>query len=315
MSVIRWIPGGFVVLLSAFTMSFPLAQAEDAGVTVLNSQSYYPEGPIEHSSGLLYAEMRRDRIMRWDGKRNETFWTGQGCGPTSIARWQSDGLVILCHLEGTLVSIDSEKRHLFTISEDSAGTPLVHPNDSVNDGHGGVYFTDSGVFHPEAPSTGKVYYLASDGEVTKGATGLRYANGIALLDSDTLLVSEHLSRRVLAFDVSTPGVLSGKRIFYQFGGVRNRGIQFSPALTGPDGIDVDREGNVYICEYGAGLLHVISAEGVLLTTLQTGLPLLTNVALSPDESQLTLTGSYTDPDRRPGKVIAVRNPINKSDVH
>jgi gluconolactonase len=311
--VIKWLLGGFAVLLTVSNTSFDPAERGDAGMTVLNSRSYYPEGPIQHRLGLLYAEMRRDRIMLWDGDRKQEYWVRQGCGPTSIARWQQDGLIILCHLEGSIVAIDSQKRPLFTIAENSRGARLVHPNDSINDGHGGVFFTDSGVFHPEAPSTGKIYYLSPEADISLRATGLSYANGIALLDSKTLLVSEHRARRVLAYDISRPGVLSGNRIFYELGDLPVRSIQFPDSLTGPDGIDVDGDGNVYICEYGTGFVHIVSAEGALITRLQTGLPLLTNIALSSDASHLRLTGSYVTSDPRAGKVIVMRNPLSELD--
>lgn len=309
----KWIPVGLVPLLVAFNLSLHAAEREDAGITVLNARSFYPEGPIQHSLGLLYAEMRRDRVMLWDGDHNQEYWARQGCGPTSIARWPDDGLIILCHLEGSIVAIDREKRHLFTIAENFRGARLVHPNDSINDGHGGVYFTDSGVFHPEAPSTGKIYYLSPEAEISLRATGLSYANGIALLNPTTLLVSEHRARRVLAYDISQPGVLSGSRIFYELGDIPFRRVQFSDALTGPDGIDVDGDGHVYISEYGTGFVHIVSAEGVLITRLQTDLPLLTNVALSSDAGHLSLTGSYVNSDPRAGKVIVMPNPLNEMD--
>ena len=282
-------------------------------MTLLNARSYYPEGPIQHSLGLLYAEMRRDRLMLWDGEGNQEYWVRQGCGPTSIARWPDDGLIILCHLEGSVVAIDRDKRELFAIAENSRGARLVHPNDSINDGHDGVFFTDSGVFHPEAPSTGKIYYLSPEAEISLRASGLSYANGIALLNPSTLLVSEHRARRVLAYDISQPGVLSDSRIFYELGDIPFRRVQFPDALTGPDGIDVDGDGHVYICEYGTGFVHIVSAEGALITRLQTGLPLLTNVALSSDAGHLRLTGSYINSDPRAGKVIVMPNPLNEMD--
>ena len=287
------------------------AQAASEGITI-NPQAFYPEGPLADGEGVYYAEMGSDRVMRWDGNANRLIWSRPGCGPTSVARAGRD-LIVLCHIEESLVRISVAGETLQVIDRDRDGRPFMTPNASVNDRKGGVYFSSSGLFSSAAPAQGAVLYLDSSGRLSRLAEGVRYSNGVALTpDGGTLYVSEHLSRRVLAYDVAGDGRLFGRRVFVALddlvGPEDGRGWE-----VGPDGLAVDSAGNVYVAEYGAGRLLIVDRRGGLLATVAVPERYVTAPALTPDETRIYLTApaSLFDPAEA-GRVYAIANPVHRS---
>ena len=303
---------GFSALIAAFL--FPLLGTMAGTETAINPRSFYPEGPVVVGHTLYYAEMGSDRVMSWDGKVNATIWKRPGCGPTSVSRGGEGALVVLCHEENEVARVTTTGKTLEIIDRDSSGKTFMDPNASVNDSHGGVYFSSSGVFSPDAPAQGAVLYLDARDHLTRLAEGIHYSNGVALTpDGKTLYVSEHLSRRVLAFDVETAGVLSNRRVFVALDdlepAVPNRGWE-----VGPDGLAIDREGNLYIAEYGAGHILVVSRAGQLVATMPVGEPYVTAATFGARQDRIFVTApaSLYDP-QEPGKVYSLKNPAYRPD--
>ena len=294
-----------IAALLAGGLAGPLAAAEP-----INPSALYPEGPLWLDGALYYAEMTADRVTRWDGTENHTFWRGEGCGPTSIAPLTADRLLVLCHISAELVILDRDGQALQVIDRDDSGRRLTSPNDVIADGRGGAYFSEAGVFWREAPATGRVYYLNAAGSLQTVAAGLHYANGLVLDRAGArLFFSEHLARKVWLFPVEPNGSLAPGRPFFDLGQVAEP-PRHRDAHAGPDGLDLDRAGNLYICEYGAGRVLLVGPDGRLRGTLQVPLPYLTNIALAPDEGELFLTAAKTNRARPfPGAVFRVENPL------
>lgn len=280
------------------------------GRTVINPRSQYPEGPVADGGDVYYAEMGSDHVMRWDGKQNTIVWSRPGCGPTSVARGTHDTLVVLCDIEQVLVRIDREGETLQVIDKDSYGKPFLTPNASINDAKGGIYWSASGLFSPTAPAQGGVLYLAPDGRLTRLADGIHYSNGVALSpDGKLLYVSEHLSRRILLYDVAADGSLSGTRVFLRLddvvGSDPKRGWE-----VGPDGLAMDHAGNLYIAEYGGGRLIIVGPDARLKAIVGFPEKYTTAPALLDGDRQIFMTApvSFEDPQAY-GKVYLIANPV------
>ena len=292
------------------TLAAGLAAAATADRVVINPQSAYPEGPVVAGNDIYYAEMGGQRVMRWDGHANAPIWSRPGCGPTSVARGTNDTLVVLCDEESVLVRITPAGKTVEVISQDSDGKAFVAPNASINDTHGGIYWSASGIFSSSAPSTGAVLYLDKDGGLHRVAEGIHYSNGVALSpDGKVLYVSEHLSRQVLAYDVAANGSLSGKRVFLRLDNV----VGADPKRdwdVGPDGLAMDHAGNLYLAEYGGGRLIIVDRQAKLLATIGFDQQFVTAPVLTDGEKHIFVTApvSFYDPEDF-GAVYSVANPV------
>jgi sugar lactone lactonase YvrE len=278
----------------------PPPRAEAAGATadpVREISASYPEGPLWDGGRLLYTEMGRDRVMTWKDTVPTVFWQEQKCGPTAIARFGRSGFLVLCHQGKKLVEVSATGETLRAFASASDGTPLQDPNDATSDGNGGAFFTDPGTFQKGAAATGRVYHISSEGKVSKLVDGLRYANGIAYdPESRRLLVSEHLGQRVLEYPVNDDLSLGAPKTFLDVA----RHVTSAYPETGPDGIEFDADGNVYVAVYGAGMLLIVSPDGSVREHV-VDTPFVTNVAIAGDTA--AVVGAYiNDMPPYPGKV-------------
>jgi gluconolactonase len=295
--------------VAAVLVATGAAPAAEAGRTIVSARAFYPEGPLADGDGVTYAEMGADRVMRYDGKANRQIWNRPGCGPTSVASFGGD-LLILCHIEGALARISRAGVTLAIIDRDRNGKSFITPNASINDGRGGVYFSSSGLFSPTAPAAGAVLYLDRTGTLSRLAEGIHYANGVALShDGKTLYVSEHLERQVLAYDVAADATLSNRRVFVRLDDVE-ASVPGRSWEVGTDGLAMDAAGNLYIAEYGAGHLLIVGPDAKLRATIDVDEKYITAPALTPDETRIYITAPVsTYEPAAPGKVYSFANPV------
>lgn len=249
----------------------------------------YPEGPVWIGGRLIYAEMGADKIAEWRAGHRRDLWREPGCGPTAISAYRGSDLIVLCHIGRKLVHLDAAGRKLADIAEDSSGEPFQDPNDGHADGEGGVFFSDSGHFMLGAPATGKVFHLAADGRVAKVLDGYAYTNGIAVdFAKRRLLVSEHMERKVWQFDLHKDLTLGQRRLFLDVGKYLTPD-ETTYAETGPDGIEVDRDGTVFVPVYGSGRILAVRPEGIV-SKLRVPTRFITNIAISGD--LVAVVGTY-----------------------
>lgn len=264
-------------------MAEPGKQAE---VTVIEREAGYPEGPVYINGQLYYAEMTRNRVMIVEkaGAKPRPFFYQPGCGPTALAEYGQDKILILCHLGDRLVVTDKKGKISRTIETDDNGTPVFHPNDCIKDESGGIYITAPGHFHPDYQPMGKIFYLNKAGEVSEVKNQLTYPNGIAVYKGE-LYVSEHLAKRVIKFKIKKPGVLSKAHPFTKLPEPslpRNHRPDLNPTLFGPDGIEISKEGQIHIAYYGNGRILTYDKTSTLQSTIHTDGRYTTNLAMGPD---------------------------------
>src|ERR1700756_2516473 len=135
------------VSLAAFSL-LCLARAGigHAAVEPIDPKALYPEGPLWDQGRLLFVEYAGPGIKSWDGKEATVWWRREHCGANALIHFRGDHILVACYDGNYLVEIDAKGKTLRTFDKDSAGKPFVGPNDFSSDGHGGVYFSASGVY-------------------------------------------------------------------------------------------------------------------------------------------------------------------------
>ena len=295
----RGLEAAAVAVIMVCILSWPSLAKADEPVRSGWAASY-PEGPLWVGERLLYTEMPLDRVVEWKGGQRRDFWSEPGCGPTAVSEYRGSQFIVLCHLGGKLVHLDQSGRKIGEFKVSSAGEVLRDPNDCHTDGRGGVFFTDSGIFMQGAPATGKVFHLAADGTLRKLLDGVYYANGIAVdFAKKRLLLSEHLARKVWQFDLRDDLSLANRRLFLDVDRYFAR-EEIDYAETGPDGIEVDREGYVYIPVYGSGRMMVVAPNGTV-SKVPVPVKFVTNIAVS-DTQAVIVGAAINDRPPFPGRV-------------
>jgi len=261
-----------------------------AGEIRLKEQAFYPEGPAFVGGALYWAEMPTNRIRRHKDGKTVTVWEEAGCGPTSIKPDGRGGFWILCHLAHMVLRVNGNFQLVKRLETDGVGRRLAYPNDATVDRRGQLYFTSSGVFSLRAPSEGAVYFVDLQDQPHRVAEGLRYANGIRIDEKRSrLYVSEHLARRVLVMSVAKPGEVGAPSVFFDLSALPPASVEYP--LAGPDGILLDDKGRLYVAEYGASRVMLLSTEGKLLRVIPVPMQFVTNFAALPT-GQIVVVGAF-----------------------
>lgn len=282
-------PSRLTLLLAAFLAGCATASAHPR---VLDGAASYPEGPLWHGGRLYVAEMHADRVSIFEEGRKHVFFTREGCGPTALAPY-GDGFLILCHLEAAVVAVDAAGAVRFVRTEDGEGRAFRDPNDCYEDGRGGVYFSDPGIFSTRVPPQGSLLHIDAEGHVRRLADGLWYPNGVFVdLARRELYLSETFRHRILRFALLENGALGQMSVFADMNAMP-RQSRFDPPYreAGPDGLERAPDGAMYVAIYGEARILRLSAAGAYEGQIDTAARYVTNVAFRRDGAA-AVTGAF-----------------------
>ena len=226
----------------------------------------FTEGPLWCGDYLLFSDIPRSRIvrltMRREGPEVTTFRTPTG--NSNGLTLDRSGRLIACEHSGRRVTRTEADGTVTVLADRYQGKRLNSPNDVAVRSDGSVYFTDPpyGLGNPpkwkELAFNG-VYRAGPDGELQLLADDFDRPNGLAFSpDESVLYVNDTERGHIRAFDVSTDGSISKGRVFAELKGQE-------PGR--PDGMKVDREGNVYCT--GPGGFWVMDSSGEPLGRIRT----------------------------------------------
>ncbi len=269
----------------------------------------WTEGPVWVSSGsfLLFSDIPHNVVNRWrEGEDVAPFLKPSGyTSPDKPKMLEpgSNGLVldpqgrlVLCqHGDRRVARMDaplSAPAAKFTIlAERFEGKRLNSPNDLVFHSSGALYFTDPpyGLEKQNESDPAKeldfqgVYRLAPDGTLALLTRELSRPNGIAFSpDEKTLYVANSDPARAvwMAFDVRADGTIANGRVLFD----ATKSVGKYKGL--PDGLKVDRQGNLFAT--GPGGVLVLAPDGTQLGLIYTG-EATSNCAWGDDGSSLYIT--------------------------
>ncbi len=245
----------------------------------------FPEGPAFDNKGNLYAVAYKKfadigRVTP-EGK-TEIFMDLEalGQGAANGMEFSPDGRLFACEYEGKrIISIDLKTRKVTTVADSYNGKPLNEVNDIYLHQSGDIYFTDP--YRVDATTGGRVFvYSQKEKKLYLLVDGLAFPNGLTVSkDKKTLYVAQTVRRNVTAYPLSENGHKAGpgREIFLMAGG------------NGPDGIELDDKGNLFITHYGGGNLYYVSPEGELLACATGFGANLTNVQIRGEWIYVTET--------------------------
>lgn len=279
----------------------PLPNIRLESAETLADLPWYTEGPVAAADGAMYfTTLSGGGIMRIDRSGIVTQWATGSCPNGQIQMPGGDHLV--CDSRDGRVNRYAGNGRLLGnhTPPEIDGREVRVPNDLCMDRQGNVYFTDS-VRHD-----GRVFCMAPDGSARVIAEELDYPNGILLSADETILyVAESYANRILAFSLTGPGRVAagGGQVFADL----PRHPSGDPLGNLPDGIALHPRGWIGVAHYGMGQVQILSADGVLITSLEVGMPLVSNLFFI-DEYTIMVTGGYAEPG--PGAVKQLKISID-----
>lgn len=256
---------------------------------------FYTEGPAVDSRGHFYCTtLAGGSILTLTKEKQMVQWAQSALPNGQFIAPDGDHWICDVAQRSVLRLNAAGKQVKKEIEGVCAGVAIGCPNDLVLDDAGNLYFTDS-VRH-----SGKVFFKGVNGDERVLAGNLDYPNGLVLsADQSILYVAESYRNRIVKIALSQPGDTStGIREF----------IPLPEHPSGkavnnlPDGLALDPEGNIWVAHYGMQAVHGFTPGGTLLTTIDTTLPLTSNLIFS-DANTLYVTGGYREPG--PGAVVQI----------
>ena len=257
----------------------------------------YCEGVVFDKEGRGYVSWGKTITQfTLDGKQQVWAETGAPNGHKILA----DGTHLVCDAsQHAVLHLSADGKVLPHASNECDGKPLRGPNDlSLDVASGGFYFSDPGDSSKENP-IGTVHYVDSKGKTQLIDSGYAFSNGVVLSpDGKKLYVGESQHNRVWVYEVVGPGKVNPKKLFADLPKKDEAAGQID---NQPDGMCLDRAGNLYVAHYGMRQVQVLSPEGKLLARYAGGNLTTSNVAFGgPNRDQLFVTGAIGDTENRGG---------------
>ena len=216
-----------------------------------------PDGSVSAFQNNIFAGKDPSQAYQSSGSGGQKkFWM---LGAEGITLDREGRIVYCAYSDGQIVRLEADGRHTILASHFGASR-LNGPNDLVYKSDGALYFTDSRADTKRTDGEGvphKGLYVLRGGEIQLLSKDIDHPNGVAFSpDEKYLYVTNTLLMNILRFDVQAGGI-AGVAIFFDMSGEQGVGA--------PDGIKVDRQGNVYCT--GPGGVWIISPEGKHIGTI------------------------------------------------
>ena len=223
---------------------------KSSDLTAVNSFTSGAEGPAVDKNGNLYAVnySKEGTIGKITPAGDSSIFIELPNGSIGNGiRFNSRGEILIAdYTNHNILKMDMASKQLSVYAHDSM---MNQPNDIAIDSKGRLYASDPNW----KAGTGRIWRIDTDGKTTVLEDSMGTTNGIEVSpDEKTLYVNESVQRKVWAYDLSSGGSVSNKRLLIEF-----------PDF-GMDGMRCDIAGNLYIARHGKGVVAKISSKGQLL---------------------------------------------------
>lgn len=258
----------------------------------------FTEGPAWHPKGfLVFSDIPGNTIYRWTGKKFVSF--RDSSNNSNGLLFMNGGDLLACEHASRSITRYSPTGKLTTLVDSYQGSRLNSPNDLCRSLTGAIYFTDPpwGLAErnddPEKEIPFNGVFRWKNGETVLIDSTLSWPNGIALSPDESYLYVANMEI-VQENGEEAYDVFWMRYKINETGDVVDRKVFFRATDTtlpgGPDGMKVDRQGNLFVS--GPGGILVLDSEGVHLGTISIPIP-ATNLAFGPREKELFITARST----------------------
>jgi gluconolactonase len=228
--------------LQAESPAFWKLVARDAKLEMMASGFGFTEGPVWDKAGFLYvSDEEINKIFRVypDGHKEELIALGDPDGSTYDRQLR---LLDCASVLRAIIRISPDGKYT-VLADHFEGNKFNSPNDVVIGPDGAIYFTDPTLDLPKGEkqeiSFQGVYRLDEKGEVRLLTKELTQPNGLAFSpDGKRFYVDDTKQRNIRVYDFQADGTLANGTIFGEEPGSKGEGV--------PDGMKVDRNGNLYV---------------------------------------------------------------------
>jgi gluconolactonase len=258
----------------------------------------FTEGPAWHPKGfLVFSDIPGNTIYRWTGKKFVSYRDSSNFANGLL--FMAGGDLLCCEHGSRSITRYSPEGNLSTLADSYMGQRLNSPNDLCRSSLGTIYFTDPpwGLAElnddPEKDLPYNGVFRWDRRGISLIDSTLSWPNGIALSPDERHLYvanmeilkengEDHYDVFWMRYTLDEEGEVEEREVFYRATDTTLPG--------GPDGMKVDRNGNLFVT--GPGGILVLDSTGTHLGTISVPIP-ATNLAFDPREKNIYVTARST----------------------
>lgn len=256
----------------------------------------FPEGPVWLRQGyLVFSDVHGEKIMELKPNGGAEVFFDKGLKTNGLIL-SNDGKKIYacCYSARALIEIDIESRLFKVLTDSFENRKFNNVNDVAIDKAGNVYFTDP-KWGAQPGDIQGVYCFTKEGKTVFSTVVDNQPNGIVVSPGGKYMyIDRSGADDIWRYKIDGDGKLSEGKLFAQL----EKGAE-------PDGMTIDKDGNLFVAEASKGKIAIISREGKVINTIDMPEKFVTNCEFDIDNPNILYVTTAGKQELKIGKVFKV----------